>query len=69
MVNTKILTSDFNYHKPNNLTEVFKLITEYGTGARLIAGGTDVIPGLKYERISTKHLINIADVQELRYIK
>ena len=69
MVNTKILTNEFEYHKPNNLAEIFKLITEYGTSAKLIAGGTDIIPGLKYERFSTKHLINIADVQELKYIK
>ena len=69
MVNTKILTSEFEYHQAESLGELFKLMNQYGTRAKIIAGGTDIIPGLKYERMATECLISIANVKDLNYIE
>jgi carbon-monoxide dehydrogenase medium subunit len=69
MVNTRILTREFDYHRPGSLTEAFELLAEYGASAKVIAGGTDVVPQLKYEKIAPNHLITLMKIPELNDIK
>jgi carbon-monoxide dehydrogenase medium subunit len=69
MVNTKILTQEFDYHRPGSLTEAFELLAEYGDNAKVIAGGTDVVPQLKYEKIAPNHLITLMKITGLSDIK
>jgi probable selenate reductase FAD-binding subunit len=69
MVNTRILTREFDYHRPGSLTEAFELLAEYGDSAKVIAGGTDVVPQLKYEKIAPNHLITLMKIPELNDIK
>lgn len=69
MVNTRILTREFDYHRPGSLTEAFELLAEYGASAKVIAGGTDVVPQLKYEKIAPNHLITLMKIPELNAIK
>lgn len=69
MGNTRILTQDFDYFSPNSLTAVFELFEKFGRDAVVIAGGTDVVPQLKYKVISPAVLINIKKIPELNYIK
>jgi carbon-monoxide dehydrogenase medium subunit len=69
MGNTRILTQDFDYFSPNSLTAVFELFKKFGRDAVVIAGGTDVVPQLKYEVISPTALINLKNIPELNYIK
>ena len=65
MVNTKILTQEFDYHRPAGLAEAFELLAEYGDAAKVIAGGTDVVPQLKYEKIAPDHLVTLMKISGL----
>jgi probable selenate reductase FAD-binding subunit len=65
MVNTRILTREFDYHRPDSLEEAFELLAEYGDAAKVIAGGTDVVPQLKYEKIAPHHLITLMKISGL----
>ena len=69
MVNTKILTQEFDYHRPGSLAAAFELLAEYGDSAKVIAGGTDVVPQLKYEKIAPNHLITLMKIPGLSDIK
>jgi carbon-monoxide dehydrogenase medium subunit len=68
MVNTRILTQEFDYHQPGSLKEAFELLAEYGDAAKVIAGGTDVVPQLKYEKIAPQHLVALMEISGLRDI-
>jgi carbon-monoxide dehydrogenase medium subunit len=68
MVNTRILTQEFDYHRPQSLEEAFELLAEYGDAATVIAGGTDVVPQLKYEKITPHHLITLMKISSLSNI-
>jgi carbon-monoxide dehydrogenase medium subunit len=65
MVNTRILTQEFDYHRPGSLAEAFELLAEYGDAAKVIAGGTDVVPQLKYEKIAPNHLVTLMKISGL----
>ena len=65
MVNTRILIQEFDYHRPGSLDEAFELLAQYGADAKVIAGGTDVVPQLKYEKIAPNHLIAIKKIAGL----
>ncbi len=58
------------YHRPRDLAQAVEILVQYGKQARVIAGGTDILPrrpGLKEnDRIS--HLVDIAGL-DLNYIK
>ena len=69
MVNTRILTREFDYHQPGSLAEAFELLAEYGDAARVIAGGTDVVPQLKYEKIAPNHLVTLMKIPGLSDIQ
>ncbi|HWQ17682.1 MAG TPA: xanthine dehydrogenase family protein subunit M, partial [Sulfolobales archaeon] len=60
---------DINVFKPHSLTEALHLLEEYGDRSIIIAGGTDVITMLRRGKIKADHLIDISDLDELRYVK
>jgi carbon-monoxide dehydrogenase medium subunit len=41
----------FEYFRPGNIEQAFWLLREYGENARLLAGGTDLLPQLKNRQI------------------
>lgn len=55
--------------KARNIDQVLDLLMEYGKDTKLIAGGTDLIIQLRQRQVSPKVLIDISDIDELRYIK
>jgi CO/xanthine dehydrogenase FAD-binding subunit len=60
---------DMKLSKPDTLNDALDLLS--GRNARLIAGGTDIIPGLRQgsKRFKTiRHLIDIHHLPELRFI-
>jgi len=69
MVNTRILTQEFDYHRPDSLAGAFELLAEHGESAKVIAGGTDVVPQLKYEKIAPNHLITLMKIPGLSDIE
>ncbi len=64
-VNTRIIAHDFEYFTPKTIAETLQLLTRYGKDAKIIAGGTDIVPHLKYEKITPDCLINIMKISEL----
>jgi len=69
MVNTRILQQEFDYFTPKSAQEAISLLSKYGSEAKIIAGGTDLIAQMKLEKISPVYLINILHVPELNHIE
>ena len=59
----------YDYFKPKDLAETFKLLDQHGRKAELIAGGTDVMVVVKQSNRSPDALISLRDIEELRYIR
>lgn len=59
---------EYRYHRPTRLAEVEALLAEHGAEARLVAGGTDLIPNMKHRLFEPAHLIGLSAVEELRGI-
>ncbi len=56
---------NFEFHSPTALEEVFALLGTHGDAARLMSGGTDVLPKLKAGRMDCGHLIGLKRVAGL----
>lgn len=52
-----------------SVEEVVGLLGEYGDGAKLISGGTDIVIELKNKKITPKILIDISKIEELKEIR
>ena len=61
--------SRFEYLAPQSLSSALDLLKEYGDGASLIAGGTDLIVWMKKHIVSPDVLIDINKISELSFIK
>ncbi len=66
--NTRIIVPEFDYHRPETLTEVFSLLAKHEDQARIMAGGTDLIVKMKMGRVNSERLISLAGVSELNGI-
>lgn len=63
--NTRILAPEFGFARPTSLAEAFALMKEHGPGARLLAGGTDLLVQMKMERFSPDLVISLSGVKDL----
>ena len=59
----------FDYHRPRTLHEALDLLASLGPSARIIAGGTDVLPNMKQGLFDPEHVVSIARLEELRGIE
>ena len=60
----------FEYLRPTSLQEVLSLLAQYKGKARVLAGGTDLVPKLKRREIEPpSYLIDIKGIEGLDYIK
>lgn len=55
----------FDFLEPASLDEAMSLLREYGDDARVLAGGTDLLPRLKQRLLNIKYLINLKKVPGL----
>ncbi|MFN3267795.1 MAG: FAD binding domain-containing protein, partial [Zestosphaera sp.] len=67
--NTKIIPFEFQYFEPESLEEALQLLKTYGSEAKILAGGTDLLVKMKIRAIEPKYVINIKLVKELRYVR
>ncbi len=58
----------FEYLEPLSIKETVSLLEEYGYKARILAGGTDLVPSMKDKTISPEYVINIGKIADLDYI-
>jgi len=60
----------FEYLRPTSLQEALSLLAQYKGKARLLAGGTDLVPKLKRREIEApSYLIDIKSIAGLDYIR
>lgn len=58
----------FDYHRPRTLDEARSLLASLGPRAQIIAGGTDLLPGMKQGLFEPEHVVSVARLEELRGI-
>ncbi len=58
----------FEYHTPASIAEALGLLKTYGTKARIIAGGTDLLLAMKKRAVTPEHLINVKNIKALKGI-
>ena len=61
-----MLLPKFDFHEPTTLKEACQILAEYGTKARLIAGGTDLMVNMKKKILSPKQVVSISRIPELK---
>lgn len=63
-----MITSSFEYHKPDSVDGVISLLSEWGDDARVIAGGHSLIPVMKQRLTDIGHLIDLGGIAALKGI-
>jgi CO/xanthine dehydrogenase FAD-binding subunit len=58
----------FDYFSPGTIEDASELVVKYGNEAKLMAGGTDLIVGMKNEEIHPKVVIDLKRIQGLSHI-
>ncbi len=61
-----MLLPKFNFHEPATLAEACQIMAEYGTRAKVIAGGTDLMVNMKRKLVSPEQLVSIGKIEELK---
>jgi carbon-monoxide dehydrogenase medium subunit len=56
---------NFEYFEPKTLKEAVRLLVKYKRGARLLAGGTDLMGEMKGGSVKPKYLINLKTIKGL----
>ena len=60
---------EYEYHAPDTLDEVKSLLKQYGSSAKILAGGTDLVPQMKGHVIAPAHVISLKNVETLKFVK
>lgn len=60
---------DFDYHAPGSLGEALELLSRLGSGAKVLAGGTDVLHKMKTGRLAPEALVSLKRLEELQGIR
>ncbi|MEP7193889.1 MAG: FAD binding domain-containing protein [Actinomycetota bacterium] len=59
----------FSYLRPGSVTEAAQLLSEHGSRARLVAGGTDLLPKMKRGQMEPEILVGLGHLEELRQVR
>jgi carbon-monoxide dehydrogenase medium subunit len=68
MINTRILPDQFEYFEPRTVEEAFRTLATCGKGAKVVAGGTDLLVEMKMGKGHPECLVNISRIPALRYL-
>ena len=63
-----MITSSFEYYKPDSVDGAISLLSEWGDDARVIAGGHSLIPVMKQRMTDISHLIDLGGIEALKGI-
>lgn len=58
----------FQFHSPKSVAEAVALLGAHGAKAKLVAGGTDLLPNMKHKLFTPEHVIGLNGVRELHRI-
>ena len=59
---------EYTYHRPETVAEAARLLAEHPGRARLIAGGTDLMPNMKHGLFTPEHVVALKQIGELHGI-
>ena len=65
----EVEVNEFQYFKPESLSEAISLAAQYGPGTGLLAGGTDLIVQMKRKIKAPTCVINLKGISELNGIR
>jgi carbon-monoxide dehydrogenase medium subunit len=60
---------DFNYYQPDTIPEACEILARYGSKAKVLAGGTDVLPKMKQELLSPEALVSLRGISGMSDIE
>lgn len=60
---------DFEYFAPDSVAEACQLLSQFGSRAKIIAGGTDLIARMKNELLAPEVLVSIKKLDQLTKIE
>ncbi|MBI2237228.1 MAG: xanthine dehydrogenase family protein subunit M [Actinobacteria bacterium] len=60
-----MLPASFDYHRPSSLEEALDLLSAYGEGAKVLAGGQSLIPLMKFRFATPPHIVDVNRVPGL----
>jgi CO/xanthine dehydrogenase FAD-binding subunit len=66
-MNTRLISHEFEYHAPQTLQKALELLSRYGSQAKILAGGTDLVGHLKFGKRTPAHVIDIKKLEELKF--
>ncbi len=67
-MNTRIISHEFEYFAPKTIQETLTLLDQYGSEAKIIAGGTDLVSQMKMGKRTPAYIIDIKRIKELQHI-
>ena len=56
----------FEYHSAASVAEALALLRKFGLKARVLAGGTDLVPAMKKRAVTPEHLINVKNIKAMK---
>lgn len=60
---------DFEYYAPDSIAEACQLLSQFGSRAKVIAGGTDLLAKMKNELLAPEVLVSIKKLDQLKKIE
>ncbi len=58
----------FEYHVPDSIEEALTLLRDYGSDAKLLAGGQSLVPAMNFRVVQPSVLIDLNRIEELDYV-
>jgi 4-hydroxybenzoyl-CoA reductase subunit beta len=60
---------EYTYHRPDTVAEAVRLLAAHPGRARVMAGGTDLVPNMKHGLFTPEHVIALKQIGELHGIE
>jgi aerobic carbon-monoxide dehydrogenase medium subunit len=64
-----VIPGAFAYHRPKSVIEAVSMLADLGEDARALAGGHSLIPMMKLRLATPAHLVDLAGVADLKFIR
>lgn len=59
----------FEYYSVKSIQEAVMILHEHGKEVNVLAGGTDLLINIKTGKLKPKKVLNICDIEDLKYVK
>ena len=64
-----MIPGPFAYHRPTSVADAVAMLADLGEDARPLAGGHSLIPMMKLRLATPAHLVDLADVADLKFVR